>query len=136
MRIAGLLHTVYYKMCAPGTLLQDHTMKDAIQIGRYFLEHAKMAFRISGLGVPEAEKGAKYILKFIRERKIRKIRKKELFDICRGHFHTVEEMQPGLDELEERDYIRVTKQNTGGRGRPSEINEINPKYWERCNDIE
>lgn len=135
MRIAGLLHTIYFRVGAPQTPLPRQTMEDAIKIGRYFLEHAKTAFQISGIGIPQTEKDGKYILKFIHERKIRKIRKKELFDICRGHFSTVEEMRPGLDELEERNYIRITKQSAGGRGRPSEVIEVNPEYWESNKDV-
>ncbi|EXG84088.1 bifunctional DNA primase/polymerase family protein [Clostridium sp. ASBs410] len=139
MRIAGLLHTVYNMLDAPGVLLDEQTMKDAIQIGRYFLEHAKMAFQISGIGIPQSEKDAKYIMKRIesyfseagpkKPNNPNNMLKQELWQRCRGHFEKMENMQPGLDELEERNYIRITKQSSGGRGRPSEIIEINPEYW-------
>lgn len=142
MRIAGLLHTINHTLNAPRCLLHEQTMKDAIIIGRYFLAHAQTAFRISGLGIPQVEKDAKYILKRIEERKsdlkikntkntnnIKFITKRNLWQLCKGHFTSIEEMQPGLDELEERNYIRITKQSNGGRGRPSEIIEINPEYW-------
>lgn len=38
-------------------------------------------------------------------------------------------MQPGLNELIERGFIRIVKQQTGKAGRPSEVIEVNPEYW-------
>lgn len=130
MRIAGLLHCIKYKGISPNVELEGKTMKEAILIGEYFLNHAMAAFKMAGLSIPQEEKEAKYILKHIDARKIREIRKKELFDILRGHFSTVEEMQPALNELAERNYIRIDKTQNGKAGRPTEIITVNPKYWE------
>lgn len=46
MRIAGILHVVKYKVGSVNTLLEESTMKSAIEIGKYYLEHSKMAFDI------------------------------------------------------------------------------------------
>lgn len=40
-------------------------MRNAIEMGRYFLAHAKAAFDIMGITEPQQVKDAKYILKKI-----------------------------------------------------------------------
>lgn len=62
--------------------------------------------------------------------KIPKIMKlRDLYHSCKGKFRTVDDMQPGLNELIERGFIRIVKQQTGKAGRPSEVIEVNPEYW-------
>ena len=46
-------------------VLEGQTMKEAIQIGRYFLECAMAAFRLSGIAEPQEEKDAMYLIKKI-----------------------------------------------------------------------
>jgi len=52
--------------------------------------------------------------------------KKELFDLCRKRtgLEAAENMEPGLNVLIQRGYIRVEKHLTGGR--PTEIILLNP----------
>ena len=140
MRIAGVLHCMKHGKKAADTELEGETMKNAIEMGRYFLEHAKAAFSIMGLMEGQSVKDGKYILKRLNSiyrfnpniPKIpNNIKMQALWQKCRGHFQTREDMQPGLDELTERNYIRIKKQSTGKAGRPSEIIEINPVYLEK-----
>lgn len=56
---------------------------------------------------------------------------RELYHICKGHFKTKEDMQPGIDELIQRNFIRIERKQTGKSGRPSEIVEVNSEYWIR-----
>lgn len=131
MRIAGILHCMEHFEKADQVLLNENTMRNAVEMGRYFLAHAKAAFDIMGITEPQRVKDAKCILKVLDTRKIRNIRKKELFDIVRGKFPTVEDLEPGLNELIERNFIRIEKIVTGKAGRPSEMIYVNPKYIER-----
>ena len=132
MRIAGILHVVKHKSNAINVLLEEDTMKSAIEIGKYYLEHSKQAFDIMGLSDPQEVKDAKYIISRIdsnsKNSKIRLISKRDAFDLCKGHFGTVEEMEPGLKCLEEHGYIAI-KPEKSGRGRPSEKIYINPEYY-------
>ena len=50
--------------------------------------------------------------------------------MCKGHFKSVEEMEPGLQVLVERGYIAIQKEKPAGRGRPSEQIYINPAYYQ------
>lgn len=146
MRIAGILHVVKYKVGSVNTLLEKSTMKSAIEIGKYYLDHSKMAFDIMGLSDPQEVKEAKYIISRLetndlnsnnsknsnitQNTKIPKneITKRDLWQLCRGHYAAVEEMEPGLKCLEEHGYIAIVKEKNG-RGRPSEKIYINPEYY-------
>ena len=135
MRIAGILHCIKHRLAAPTTELEEETMKEAIKIGRYFLEHAMASFKIAGLAIPQEEKDAKYILGKLEEyhasQNTQNITKRELHQVCRGRFCKIEDMQVGLEELTRRNYIRIEKKKTGQRGRPTEVIEVNPAYWEQ-----
>lgn len=139
MRIAGIFHCCEYIEAAGNTPVSGETMSKAIQVGRYFLEHAKAAFAIMGLSDPPEVKDAKYILKRLNESGLHTISKRDLFDRCKGRtgMEKVEGMEPGLNELIQRGYIRVFKaepesqksQNSQKkRGRPSWMIEVNPIY--------
>ena len=141
MRIAGLLHVIKHRLGAASIILEAQTMKEAIQIGKYFLEHAQMSFSLSGLTETKEVKEAKYIMKKIdsfyteqnpqNPQNSQNLRFRDLHYICKGHYKTKEDMQPGIDELIRRNFIRIKTQQTGGRGRPSEVVEVNPEYWIR-----
>lgn len=128
MRIAGVLHCIKYEMGAYNTPLEGDTMKAAIGIGRYFLEHAKAAFEIMGASEDKALQDAKYILKRLDSTGQAEISKKDLFDLCKGKIRTVEGMESGIKALVERGYIRIQKVKSGGRGRPTERVFKNPEY--------
>lgn len=149
MRIAGILHVVKYKVGSVNTLLEDSTMKSAIEIGKYYLDHSKMAFDIMGLSDPQEVKEAKYIISRLETHDLNdkndlnnnitpntkipkntknEITKRDLWHLCKGRLKSVEEMEPGLKCLEEHGYIAVVKEKNG-RGRPSEKIYINPEYY-------
>ena len=131
MRIAGILHVVKYKVSSVNTLLEESTMKSAIEIGKYYLEHSKMAFDIMGLSDPQEVKEAKYIISRLGTNDKNDlndfINKRDAIRLCQ-RYESVEEMEPGLKCLEEHGYIAIVKE-TKGRGRPSEKIYINPEYY-------
>ena len=136
MRIAGLLHVVKYRLGAANVVLEGQTMEEAIQIGRYFLECAMAAFRLSGIAEPQEEKDAKYLIKKIdsfydskNPENPENLTVSFLQQACKGRFSKKELMQPGLDMLVERGFIRIVKEQNRKAGRPSEIIEVNPEYW-------
>lgn len=139
MRIAGVFHCCKHVENAYNVPVSGETMKNAIGMGRYFLEHAKAAFAIMGLSDSPVVKDAKYILKRLDESGLHEISKRDLFDLCKGRagMEKVEGMEPGLNELVQRGYIRLFKvvpesQNSQNsqkrRGRPSWMIEVNPIY--------
>lgn len=131
MRIAGVLHVVKHKVNSVNVLLEESTMKSAIEIGKYYLEHSKMAFDIMGLSDPQEVKEAKYIISRLgtndKNDKNDNISKRDVFRLCQ-RYTSLEEMEPGLKCLEEHGYIAIVKEKNG-RGRPTEKIFINPEYY-------
>ena len=143
MRIAGIFHIVKYECNAVIIPLEESTMKAAIEVGKYYLEHSKQAFDIMGMSEPQDVKDAKYILsrigdntKSTKNTNIQFISKRDTWQLCKGHFHSVEEMEPGLKCLEEHGYIRILKQNEKKQGRPTENIYINPEYYKEQDALE
>lgn len=134
MRIAGLFHVIKYRLEAAEVKVEAETMKNAIAVGRYYLEHAKAVFLLSGMYDPPEVKSAKYILERIDSTEKTQISKSEVFALCRKKkgFETAksEVFVTGLEELRRRGYIKIEKDNSTG-GRPTEIITLNPLYLEQ-----
>lgn len=139
MRIAGVLHIIKHKLNSVNVPVEEDTMRSAIEIGKYYLEHSKVAFDIMGLSDPPEIQDAKYIISRLGQNDLNDkndfIPKREAIRLCQK-FKTVEEMEPGLRCLEEHGYIAIIKESQG-RGRPSEKICINPEYykWKESNGI-
>lgn len=133
MRIAGILHVIKYRLGAAEVRVEAETMENAINIGRYYLEHAKAVFVLSGMYDPPEVKNAKYILKRIDSTGLAQINKKAVFDLCRKKtgFETVDSdnFVTGLEELRRRGYIKIDRKATGGR--PTEVIVLNPLYLQQ-----
>lgn len=137
MRIAGVLHVIKHKLNSVNVPVEEDTMRSAIEIGKYYLEHSKAAFDIMGLSDPPEVQDAKYIISrlntYIKNTNNTKkdfISKRDLWQLCKGRFTAVEEMEPGLHCLKEHGYIAIVKE-IQGRGRPSEKIYINPEYYKQ-----
>lgn len=140
MRIAGILHCCKYLEESDKVPVELGTMQRAETIGNYFLEHAIAAFHVSGLADDQATKDAKYILKRLDSTGKTEIKKKELFDLCRDRvgMEKVEGIEPGLEVLVKRGYIKIEKvsagqnrqnpQNPRKGGRPSWVVYLTPAY--------
>lgn len=135
MRIAGILHIVKHKLNSVNVPLEEETMKAAIAIGKYYLEHSEQAFEIMGLLEEQNEKDAKYIMSRIDSKnsnnsKIQEISKRDVFNLCKGRFKKVDDMEPGLECLIEHGYITAFQEEAKGTGRPSTRIFINPEYYQ------
>lgn len=132
MRIAGVLHVIENRMNAANVKVSAETMKNAIEIGRYFLDHAIYVFLYSGLYDPQEVKDAKYILKRMESTGAEQFSKRDLYQLCRRKtgFETAdsEAFVKGLEELRKRGYIKKERIATGGR--PTESVILNPEYLE------
>lgn len=133
MRIAGILHVIKYRLGAAEVRVEAETMENAINIGRYYLEHAKAVFVLSGMYDPPEVKNAKYILKRIDNTGLAQINKRDVYRLCKGKvgFGTAEseDFVTGLEELRRRGYIKIDRKTTGGR--PTEVIVLNPLYLQQ-----
>lgn len=139
MRIAGLLHCCKYGETASDTPVDWATIRDAQQIGEYFLAHARAAYQIMGMSDNQAAKDAKYILRRLESTGQTEISKRDLHQLCKDKtgLEKASNMDAGLDVLIERGYISVIKvrpqnpqnpQNPKTGGRPTEKVYFNPEY--------
>lgn len=134
MRIAGILHIVKHRLNSVNVPLEEDTMKAAIAIGKYYLEHSEQAFEIMGLLEEQSVKDARYIMSRIDSKnsnnsKIQEISKRDVFNLCKGRFKKVDDMEPGLECLIEHGYITAYQEEAKEKGRPSTRIFINPEYY-------
>lgn len=118
LRIAALIHLAEYG--ADVVEVSGDTLKNAILIGQYFLEHVKYAYALMGSDINM--KKAYMILGKIRKHSITQIKRSDLFQICRGKFFKkTEEIFPILELLEEHGYLRQEQPGYAGTGRPADV---------------
>lgn len=137
VRIAGILHICEHVEKAAEVLIPAETIRRAQAIGEYFLAHARSAYQLFGFFEDQATKDAKYILKRLDSTRKTEISKRDLWKLCKDRvgMETVEKMEPGLEVLVKRGYIKIEKahiiqnpQNPQKGGRPSLMVYVNPIY--------
>lgn len=141
VRIAGLLHICDHVEEAANVLMAAETIRRAKKIGEYFLAHAQTAYQMFGISEDQATKDAKYIIKRLDSTGKTEISKRDLFRLCQDRvgMETIEQMEPGLEVLVKRGYIKIendpsrqnqqNRQNPHKGGRPrSPMIYVNPKY--------
>ncbi len=138
MRIALSLHCLEHIEKSGEYKISGETMKNAMQMGRYFKAHAEAAYNIMGLMDPPEVRDAKYLMKRIDSTGLMEIKFRDLYQMCKDRkgMDTRDGMIPGMNCLIEHGFIRVNKgylntqnpQNPQKGGRPSEIIYVNPVY--------
>lgn len=139
LRIAGILHCMEYSNITSECLVSLDTVKKAISISKYFLEHAKYAYMIAGQD-KEVQK-AKYILKKLEDRKEKislTLKRNEIHSISRSIPRGIDksyDIDKALDILIEHGYILELepKEREKGKGgkTPDKIFELNPLYFKK-----
>lgn len=132
LRIAGILHCMEYSNITSDCLVSLDTMKKAIDISQYFLEHAKYAYMLMGAD-KETEK-AKYILKKLKKQDKMSLKRSEILSISRSpsrNINKVVDILKALDILVEYGYIlELEAEERAGAGRKKDIEyELNPLYF-------
>lgn len=130
LRIAGLLHCAIHKGESAEIAVSLDTMNRAIEIGKYFMAHALCAYSI--MGADRTLRGAKQILKRLRNQDKRELSKYDLFRLCRGEFAKADDAKPSIDLLVEYGYLaeRTCSASTGGRPRGSRY-LLNPLFFDK-----
>jgi replicative DNA helicase len=127
-RIAGVLHLVEHAGNAYPwlTAITDDTMTRAIALGHYLLAHAKAAY--GEMGADPVVADARAIARWLEERGVSSLSKRDLFNGMRGRFPQVTELTAPLKLLEAHGYLRPApvEQREGPGRKPSERYEVNP----------
>lgn len=125
LRIAGLLHIAENNGIPEFSDVSEQTMKNAVRIGEYFLEHAKAAYSL--MGADPVNKQGEYLLSKIQKAQVREFSRRDAMRMCRG-IKTAESIQPVLNRLCEYGYIAPKSMEPvlGVGRRPSEVYLTNP----------
>lgn len=117
MRIALSLHCLEYIEESGEHKISGETMKNAIEMGRYFKAHAEAAYNIMGLMDSPEVRDAKYLMKRIDSMGLAEIKLRDLQKLCKGRtgMEIREGMLPGIKCLIEHGYIRVNKERLGDK---------------------
>ena len=109
-------------------VIDGDTLQRAIDLGRYYTEHAKAAYML--MGADPVVKQCKYVLKAIRNAGFSELSKRDIMRLCRS-FKKADELQPVLDRLCEYGYLALKPVRTKpGGGRPaSQSYLVNPAVF-------
>lgn len=122
LRIAALIHAAESTSDPTKTPISEDTMSQATSLSECLLTHAEAAY--VSMGSDSDSSDAKYLLKKIDSTGREEISKRDLFQLCKGKFKRVEEMDSALQVLAEREYIHIKEAQTGGR--PTKRILVNP----------
>lgn len=125
LRVAGVVHVA--EMGPGAGSIERDTIDRSVSFARTLIPHAQAAFGM--MGADPAVEGAEKILDWLKQQvPCDAIKQNEIARALHGQFATVKDLQPGLEVLVERNYLRgPLKEPTGGR--PSIIYEVNPAVW-------
>lgn len=122
LRIAALICRANVTRCHDLLVIRDSlvvdgaTMQKAIEIGEYFIEHAKAAFKL--MGVDQITGECKKVLSTIKEKRMAEFTRRDIMRVCRN-FKTVDEVQPVLNMLMDYGYINEKVESIpSSKGRP------------------
>jgi hypothetical protein len=101
-------------------------MERAIELGRYCVVHAKVAFKLMGED-PRVE-AARVVLTWIKKWAAPTWSERECFNALRAGFPTVEDLRPALTLLVTHGYIRLAPAppHSGPGRKPSPVYQVNP----------
>ena len=134
IRISGILCRAEKNGCfkflleSEPLVIDGDTLQRAIDLGRYYTEHAKAAYML--MGADPVVKQCKYVLKAIRNAGFSELSKRDIMRLCRS-FKKADELQPVLDRLCEYGYLALKPVRTKpGGGRPaSQSYLVNPAVF-------
>ena len=137
LRIAGILcraeaaekklHQFYADDNTENLIVSGETMKGAIDIGEYFLQHAQATFML--MGEDDVTDKSKYVLSKIRQADLREFNHKKILDVCRS-FKKVSDIKPVLEHLTEYGWLKDVTPEYKGKGRRPEAKYIvNPRAF-------
>ena len=123
VRIAALMHAAEAQGNPTETPISPEVMAGATSIAEFLSAHAVAAYQI--MGADEEYESARYLWRRIGSTGQDEMSKRDLFNICKGRFKRVEDMDPALKTLINMGYVREVEIPTGGR--PTKKLFVNPK---------
>lgn len=132
LRIAGNLHCAV-SLKPTEDLVSTETMVNAINISRYFAEHARTVFNMAGVDTQTED--CRYIIKQLKKLEKEEISSRNIFRECRGRFKKISDMSNAIEMLQEYGYLEEKECEEVQRvGRPQgTVYLINPNIYTQKN---
>lgn len=129
-RLAGLLHCSEHTLDDPALHeVSGETMSRALELAALFSCHALMVFDL--IGADESLQAARTVWRWVERTRADTFTARECFTALRGTFHRMNRLEPALDVLVERGYLRRVRDTERGQGRPRRMYQVNPSIVER-----
>lgn len=128
VRIAGILHCCEQDH-PPAVAIAPETMKAAIDLANYLIQHARAALAEMGTD-PQIER-AREALEWCRRKAVDRFTLRELFESKRRTFENkVPVLRETIKLLEAHGYVALEESPQEGPGRPSEVYVLRPELLE------
>jgi hypothetical protein len=132
VRLAAVLHCIER---GPTGLVEEKTIAAAIELARYLVPHADAVLNMMQAKEDSGDADACYVLRWIERHSRREFTKTEVQHHGKQRFPKADDIDPALDELNRRGYIRPRRTDVTGPGRPrSPTFEVNPAVFLEPND--
>lgn len=123
-----------YSNIKSGCLVSVDTIKKAITISKYFLDHSKYAYMLAGES--KDIKKAKRILEKLKEQKETSLKRSVILSISRcSYIEKVDDILEALNILVEKGYIfelpQIEREKGKGGRKPDVVFELNPLYFKK-----
>jgi hypothetical protein len=127
LRLAAVLHCVEHGPLLP---INAATIVAAVEIGRYLIPHADTALNLMLAREASGEQDARYVIRWIERHGRREFTKTEAQHHGKRRFPKADDIEPALNKLARRGYIRLRPAAASGPGRPpSPTYEVNPAVF-------
>ncbi|MGD9721417.1 MAG: DUF3987 domain-containing protein [Pirellulales bacterium] len=124
LRLAAVLHCVDY---GPTGEIDLPTLAAAIEIARYLVPHAEAVLNMMQAKEGPGEEDAQYVLRWIERHGRREFTKRDAQQQGKRRFPKADDIDPALNELTRRGYIRLRPIEATSIGRPpSPTYDVNP----------
>ena len=128
LRLAAVLHCMERN---PTRYVEAQTIAASMKIGRYLIPHAEAVLNMMSAGDESSNDDACYVLQWIKRYCRRDFTKRDVHQHGKQRFPKSSDIDPALEELTRRGYIRLRPITTDGPGRrPSPMFDVNPKAFD------
>lgn len=127
LRLAAVMHCIEYGLTKT---IGSPTIAAAVEIARYLIPHAEAVLTSMHAHIDPVGDDARYVLKWIKRHDKRDFTKREAQQHGKRRFPKADDIDPALDELVRRGYIRLKPSERSSLGRkPSPRYEVNPAVF-------
>ena len=128
LRLAAVLHCVEHN---PELPIDRATIMAAVEIARYLIPHTEAVLNLMRAKDGPGADDAHYLLRWIERHDKRQFKKSEAQQHGKRRFPKADDIDPALNELTRRGYVRLVPSEPAKAGRPpSPTYEVNPAFFD------